>query len=46
MVLFVAAIKSVPNDLYEAATVDGIGKVGKFFKITLPMISSVVFLIS
>ncbi len=43
MVLFVAAIKSVPNDLYEAATVDGIGRIGKFFKITLPMISSVVF---
>lgn len=41
MVLFVAAIKGVPKDLYEAATVDGIGPVRKFFNITLPMISSV-----
>lgn len=43
MVLFLAAIKSVPQDLYDAAKVDGIGRVGAFFKVTLPMISSIVF---
>ncbi len=43
MVLFLAAIKAVPKDLYDAATVDGAGKMRTFFNITLPMISSIFF---
>ncbi|MCF0237444.1 MAG: sugar ABC transporter permease, partial [Sphaerochaetaceae bacterium] len=43
MVLFLAAIKGIPKDLYEAATVDGISRVRAFFAITLPMISSIIF---
>jgi len=43
MVLFLAAIKGVPQDLYDAATVDGVNKIGAFLKITLPMISSIMF---
>lgn len=43
MVLFLAAIKAVPQDLYDAATVDGAGKMRTFFNITLPMISSIFF---
>ena len=38
MVLFLAAIKQVPSDLYEAARIDGAGAVRCFFKITLPLL--------
>ena len=41
MVLFFAALKQVPRELYEAAQIDGAGKVKVFFKVTLPMISPV-----
>ncbi len=43
MVLFLAGLKNVPQDLYEAASVDGASKVRQFFTITLPMISPIVF---
>ena len=42
MVLFFAALKQVPRDLYEAAQIDGAGRIRSFFKITLPMISPVI----
>ena len=42
MILFFAALKQVPKDLYEAAQIDGSGKIRCFFKITLPMISPIV----
>lgn len=42
MVLFLAALKNVPRDLYEAAAVDGAGKVRTFFKITVPMITPII----
>lgn len=38
LVVFLAALQSVPNELYEAAEVDGCGSVSKFFSITLPSI--------
>lgn len=41
MILFLAALKQVPNDLYEAASIDGITRVGAFFNITIPMITPV-----
>ncbi|KLU58426.1 sugar ABC transporter permease [Paenibacillus sp. VT-400] len=44
MVLFIAAIQQVPRSLYEAATLDGAGKRGTFFHVTLPMITPTVFL--
>lgn len=43
MVIFLAALKGVPEDLYEAATIDGASKAKQFFSITLPMISPVFF---
>lgn len=43
MVVFLAALKSVPGDLYEAAAIDGCSKTGQFIKITLPMITPVIF---
>lgn len=43
MVIFLAALKGVPQDLYEAASIDGAGKVRQFFTITIPLISPVIF---
>ncbi|SEB57918.1 carbohydrate ABC transporter membrane protein 1, CUT1 family [Paramicrobacterium humi] len=43
MVIFLAAIKNVPRDLYEVASLDGAGPVRQFFTITLPMISGAMF---
>jgi multiple sugar transport system permease protein len=43
MVIFLAALKNVPRDLYEVASLDGAGPVRKFFTITLPMISGAMF---
>lgn len=42
MVIFLAALKQVPQELYEAAEIDGVGKFNRFIYITLPLISSVV----
>lgn len=43
MVLFLAALKGVPEELYEAASIDGATNARQFIKITLPLISPVVF---
>ncbi|MGW1327520.1 carbohydrate ABC transporter permease [Streptomyces antibioticus] len=43
MVIFLAGLKQVPRELYEAAEVDGAGPVRRFWNITLPMISPVLF---
>lgn len=38
MMLFVAGLRSIPGDLYEAATLDGAGRWQRFFFVTLPML--------
>jgi ABC-type glycerol-3-phosphate transport system permease component len=38
MVLFIAAIKGIPSDLYEAARIDGAGRFRTAISITVPMI--------
>ena len=43
MVLFLAALKGVPEDLYEAASIDGATKARQFLSITIPLISPVIF---
>ncbi|MDR1470068.1 MAG: sugar ABC transporter permease [Spirochaetaceae bacterium] len=43
MVLFLAALKQVSGNLYEAARIDGAGRLSIFFRITLPMITPVLF---
>jgi oligogalacturonide transport system permease protein len=43
MVIFLAALKQIPVEMYEAAAVDGAGWFIRFFRITLPYISSVLF---
>jgi multiple sugar transport system permease protein len=43
MVIFLAALKNVPVELYEVASIDGAGAWRKFWSITLPMISGAMF---
>jgi raffinose/stachyose/melibiose transport system permease protein len=39
MVIYIAGLQSIPEDLKEAATVDGAGPLRKFFSITLPLLA-------
>jgi len=43
MVIFLAGLRQIPQELYEAATIDGAGPVQRFFRITLPLLAPVVF---
>jgi oligogalacturonide transport system permease protein len=43
MVIFLAALKGIPRDLYEAASVDGASKWRQFFRITIPLITPAIF---
>ena len=43
MIIFLAGLKAIPHDLYEAAAIDGAGRVRAFFSVTLPQLSSVLF---
>jgi multiple sugar transport system permease protein len=43
MVIFLAGLKQVPTELYEAASVDGAGPWRQFRNVTLPMLSPVIF---
>jgi len=43
MVIFLAGLKQVPAELYEAASVDGAGRWRQFRNVTLPMLSPVIF---
>jgi multiple sugar transport system permease protein len=42
VLVYVAALKDVPEQMYEAADIDGMGPLRKFFNVTLPMISPVI----
>lgn len=43
MIIFLAGLRQVPRELYEAASVDGAGPFRKFFSITLPMMTPLIF---
>lgn len=38
MIIYLAGLQTIPKELLEAATVDGAGKVTRFFKVTLPLL--------
>ncbi len=38
-----AALQNISDDVYEAASIDGIGPIRRFFKITIPLISPTIF---
>ncbi|WP_251032410.1 carbohydrate ABC transporter permease [Mesobacillus foraminis] len=42
MLIFLAGLKGIPNELYEAANIDGAGKLKQFFSITLPMLTPII----
>ena len=46
MVMYLAGLQGVPNELYEAATVDGASGWQRFWKITLPMLTPTTFFVS
>jgi multiple sugar transport system permease protein len=43
VVIYLAGLQGIPTDLYDAATVDGANAWQRFFHITLPMLSPVIF---
>ena len=45
MLIYLAALQSLPTDLYEAASVDGASKVRQFFSLTLPLLRPATFFV-
>ena len=43
MIIFLAGLRQVPQDLYEAASMDGASGWRQFWKITLPLLAPVIF---
>ena len=46
MIIFLAGLQSIPDDLYEAARIDGAGTWKQFRHVTLPMLGPVLLLVS
>ncbi len=44
-VIFLAGLQGISRDLYEAATVDGAGRLSRFRNVTLPMLSPIMFFV-
>lgn len=42
MLIFLAALKQIPTDLYDSAAIDGAGSYRKFINITIPMITPMI----
>jgi multiple sugar transport system permease protein len=43
MIIFLAGLRQIPQDLYEAASMDGASAWRQFWKITLPLLAPVIF---
>lgn len=43
MIIFLAGLRQIPRDMYEAASIDGASPTRQFFKITLPLLTPVIF---
>lgn len=43
MLIFLAGLKQIPNEMYEAAGIDGASSISAFFRITLPLLSPIIF---
>lgn len=43
MLIYLGALQGIPTELYEAADVDGAGSLVKFFRVTIPMMTPVIF---
>ncbi len=45
MIIFLAGLQAIPNELYEAAMIDGAGPWRRFWRITLPMLKPTTFFV-
>lgn len=43
MIIYLAGLRQIPNEVYEAATMDGASPGRRFFSITLPLLSPIIF---
>ena len=43
MILWLAGLQGIPRQLYEAASIDGAGKIRQFFSVTVPMLTPYIF---
>jgi len=46
MIIFIAALQAIPDELYEAARIDGASRPQQFLHVTLPMLGPTLFLVS
>jgi multiple sugar transport system permease protein len=46
IILFIAALQGVPQELHEAAQLDGAGPIRRFFSVTIPMVSPTIFFVT
>jgi len=44
--LYILALQKIPNELYEAATIDGAGRIKRFLHITVPQAKEMMFVMS
>lgn len=42
MLIFISGIERIPQDLFEAATIDGATRIKQFFRITLPLLKGII----
>ena len=42
-IIYLAGLQAIPNDLYEAAKIDGASTVQQFFHITIPLLRPIIF---
>ena len=45
MVIYMAGLQGIPGHLYEAAEIDGAGRVSQFFRITFPLLAPTTFFV-
>jgi len=45
MLYFLAALQDIPEEVYEAASIDGCTGVQRFFRITVPLLKPIIFLV-
>jgi multiple sugar transport system permease protein len=45
MVIYLAGLQGIPPHLYEAAEIDGAGRISRFFRVTLPLLAPTTFFV-
>lgn len=46
IIIYLAGLTNIPDDLYEAADIDGASKLQQFFQITIPLLSPTIFFLT